>query len=103
MIQDAAFQELRTKHNLGESECEELSRLLEEMRNLPTSMSKGKMRKEHQRLRRVLRFLTRGNETLEQDVLHLLWQISTATKERRTQERGEARNRHSKAKDVIVI
>ena len=102
MIQDAAFQQLRTKHNLCESKSEDLSTYLQQMRDLPSSVSDRTKRREHQRLRRVLSFLTRENEALQQDVLRYLWELSEATKERRIEERKKARDR-ADTQNVITI
>lgn len=103
MIQDAAFQELRTKHNLSESESEELSKYLQQMRDLPSSVSDRMKRREHQRLHRLLSFMTRGSEALQQDVLRYLWQLSEADKKRRIEERKKARDRRADSQDVITI
>src|SRR5579864_4415711 len=99
MIQDAAFQELRTKHNLNEADSEELSRYLKQMRDLPPSVSYRTLREEHRRLRRVLSHLTRGNEALQRDVLYLLWEMSKGSTQRRIEDRRDRRTKNTQ--DVI--
>src|SRR5690349_9513119 len=97
------LQELQAKHNLSNAEREELSKYLREMESLPTSKNEGALRREHQRLRRVLTFLTRNNEALQREVLQLLWEISRARDQRRIQERRNMRKLRTDTQGVIEI